>query len=673
MDLISIINKEYKIITEFEWKKANFSFNSREGAFFVLDLNESIIGMITQDGEKNELAPVGVAAIDQINELECYLEEFPVWIVKDNKNKILGWFKYEDAYKIYSTKLQSKVNHLKKVLTALPCQLIVIDRKARISYVSNEFLTGRKLTYNQVVGKKIDDVLGEHSLKNMLNNKTKTKVKFADQNGSYIQSNVCESNSIIGAVQIFFSNNDLKQLSLSVDSYNDLEADLKAVFDSSFDVIYVSDGNGVTLKVSSACEELWGLKADTIIGKSVFELEESGIYTPSITRLVLETKEKVQAVQTTRTGRRLVVVGTPIKDIAGEIIRVINTSRDITEENRLELELKNIKMLMEGYKRELEQLRHKNISDNKFIFKSEAMHHVVGLASKVAEVDSTVLITGESGVGKEVLASYIHTNSRRSDKPFIKINCGAIPSALLESELFGYEKGAFTGAAKEGKLGIFELANKGTLFLDEIGEIPLSLQVKLLRVLQENELIRVGGTKPVKIDIRIIAATNKDLEQEMKKGNFREDLYYRLNVVPIHIPSLRKRKEDILPLTLFFLKQYNEKYHKNKTISHEVIESFQNYSWAGNIRELQNIIERLVVLTDSDHIDTSNLPSIFRRHNVGEAITINRIIPLKQAMSLVEKQLIAMAKEKYSTTTKIAEVLGVDQSTISRKINKMEP
>ncbi len=298
---------------------------------------------------------------------------------------------------------------------------------------------------------------------------------------------------------------------------------------------------------------------------------------------------------------------------------------------------------------------------------------MIGLASKVAEVDSTVLITGESGVGKEVLASYIHANSKRSDKPFIKINCGAIPVTLLESEFFGYEKGAFTGASKEGKTGIFELAHNGTLFLDEIGEIPLPLQVKLLRVLQENEFLRVGGTKLIKVNVRIIGATNKDLEQEIKKGNFREDLFYRLNVVPIHIPSLRKRKEDILPLTLFFLKQFNEKYHKNKSISHEVIESFQNYNWAGNIRELQNIIERLVVLADSDHIDIADLPSIFRRHNVSEAITIHKIMPLKQAISFVEKQLITMAKEKYSTTSKIAEVLGVDQSTISRKINKIEP
>ena len=206
---------------------------------------------------------------------------------------------------------------------------------------------------------------------------------------------------------------------------------------------------------------------------------------------------------------------------------------------------------------------------------------------QVSETDIAVIITGESGVGKEVLANYIHSVSSRRDKPYIKVNCGAIPPTLMESELFGYEKGAFTGAEKGGKPGIFELANNGTLFLDEIGEIPITLQPKFLRVLQENEFMRVGGTKPISVDVRVIAATNRDLLKEVELGNFRKDLYYRLNVVDIQIPPLRERRDDILPLSLSFLDKYNKKYRMDKSFSPEVMDVFMASKWDGNIRELQ--------------------------------------------------------------------------------------
>jgi PAS domain S-box-containing protein len=456
--------------------------------------------------------------------------------------------------------------------------------------------------------------------------------------------------------------------------YRDMSADLKAIFELSYDVLYVSDHKGNTLRVSSACEKLWGKKAHELVGRNVRDLEKLGVYSPSITRLVLETGEKVSTIQTTSTGKRLMVVGTPIKNEQGEIIRVVNASKDITEISQLKNKIEEMKKLIEGYKQELKELRQETEKENKIIFQSRKMAQVLDLAKRVAEVDSTILILGESGSGKEVIANFIHQKSLRKDKPFIKINCGAIPDNLLESELFGYSKGAFTGASREGKMGLFELANQGTLFLDEIGEMPINLQVKLLRVIQEQEITRIGGIKPIKVNVRIITATNKNLEEEVKKGAFREDLFYRINVIPIQIPPIRERKEDILALTLHFIDIYNHKYIDSKTFSPALLETLCNYDWPGNVRELQNMVERLMVISDEPDITERFLPESIKnsKNQPPSKVKVYDVMPLKECVELVEHQLLHMAKERYHTTVKIAEALGVNQSTISRKLNKLE-
>ncbi len=484
----------------------------------------------------------------------------------------------------------------------------------------------------------------------------------------------CSNGELVGASFLFNEETYYEVFLKKLDSYKNLNRDLKAIFDISYDVIYVSDQHGVTLRVSSACQKLWGKRAEELIGKSVYELERMGIYNPSVTRKVLEEKETVSLIQSTRTGRRLMVVGTPIKDEHGEIIRVVNASRDITAVDRLQSKLDETKQLMEGYKKELEQLRNKTLVNDKIIYQSVEMEKVIALVHRVKDVESTVLIYGETGVGKEVVANLIHQSSNRSENPFITINCGAIPENLLESELFGYEKGAFTGAMNR-KRGLFELANEGTLFLDEIGEMPLNLQTKLLRVLQERTFVRVGGTEQVKINIRLITATNSNLYEEVKRGNFREDLYYRLNVIPINIPPLRERKEDILSLIQYFLQFFNEKYRLTKTISNQAIELLQQYQWPGNVRELKNIIERLIVLTERDQISETDLDAllfpIWNEHQSKDDVIINEIIPLKQCIEKAESQLLKLAKEKYHHTTEMAKALEVNQSTISRKLRKL--
>ena len=452
---------------------------------------------------------------------------------------------------------------------------------------------------------------------------------------------------------------------------DELNRDMQAIFEASFDVLFVANGDGLTLRVSSACEKLWGLKAEDLVGKSVYELEEKRIFYPSVTRLVIEGKEKVSILQTTKTGRKLLAVGIPIKDEMGNVIRVVNGSRDVTEWERLQEELEETKKMIHHYK---EQFLEGDVEEG-IVYQSPQMKQVFHYADKVAEVDSTILISGESGVGKEVVAKYIHQKSPRKNHPFIKINCGSIPESLIESELFGYENGAFTGALKHGKVGLIEAANNGTLFLDEIGDLPFHLQVKLLRVLQEKELTRVGGTRTIKINIRIAAATNKNLNEEVKKGNFREDLYYRLNVIPLEIPSLRERKDDIPLLIQYYGEQFSKQYMKKKTFSSNTIELFKQYPWPGNIRELKNIVERLIVLTDHSVIQNDDLPSSLRQPDSVarpcSPVEVHQVIPLKTARTLLEKKLIDLASKNHTTTMDLAKVLEVNQSTVSRMLKKL--
>ncbi|MFC4769470.1 sigma 54-interacting transcriptional regulator [Effusibacillus consociatus] len=671
MEITGFLKKEYKILSEADWEN-DLSLNQylERGIVLVCDSEERIIGVVSQE---NQIVPVGIASLQMIQSEEGEWDVHPIWIVINHDQRILGWIERENLYKYFYHTLKRKKDHYETVLMSLPHGITVIDSEATICFMNQEELKTQGVSQLEMLGRHIRDVDPASSLEQLLScHEKKTIVKITDdKKGIYTQTNILDKGVPIGAIQVYWEAEEIEKIAMGLEAYTNLAQDLKAVFETSYDVIYVSDGEGMTLRVSSASEKLWGYKPEELVGKTVHELEKQGVFKPSITRLVLERKEKVQTIQTTKTGRRLMVVGTPIKNGEGNIIRVINTSRDITHESRLQLELEDIKSLMEGYKRELEQLRQLAMKNDQLVFKSESMRNVIALAGKVAEVDSTVLILGESGVGKEVLASYIHQNSQRKDKPFIKVNCGAIPENLLESELFGYEKGAFTGASKHGKMGLFEAANEGTLFLDEIGEIPLSLQVKLLRVLQEKEVVRLGGTKPVRVNVRIIAATNRNLEEEVKRGLFREDLYYRLNVVPIRIPSLRERREDILPLVLHFIEKFNNVHHSNKSFSIEAMELLQTYKWPGNVRELQNIIERLVVLTDQKLIEVHHLPEAIMNGQSGStAVSITNIMPLQDAIDLLERQLLAMAKERYGTTTKIAEALGVNQSTVSRKISK---
>ncbi|SFG37816.1 PAS domain S-box-containing protein [Desulfotomaculum arcticum] len=469
--------------------------------------------------------------------------------------------------------------------------------------------------------------------------------------------------------------NDILNSLHNADSNKQLTDELNAIIEYSFDGIYVTDGQGNTLRVNKAHERTTGIKAGEVIGKNMARLVREGYYDQSVTLLVLEKKEPMTIIQEIRkTGKIVLVTGTPIFDENGEVFRVVTNVRDITELNQLKQQLEEAQLLTRHYETQLNRYKIKYGAEHQLIFKSNQMEAVVDLVMRLAQVDTTVLIQGESGVGKELVAELIHRHSHRKDGPFIRINCGAIPEELMESELFGYESGAFTGAKKGGKPGHFEIARNGTIFLDEIGDMPLNLQVKLLRVLQSREIMRVGGIKAVKIDVRIIAATNRNLEKMVQEEKFREDLYYRLNVVPVNVPPLRKRKEDLPPLVAHFMEKYNQRYDMNKRISPRVMELFMHYDWPGNVRELQNLLERVIVITPGEMITAKSLPINLQEPAAGtmrpKIAGGDVLVPLNEAVENLERELITRAFAEFGTTRRVARALGISQPSVVRKAAK---
>lgn len=388
------------------------------------------------------------------------------------------------------------------------------------------------------------------------------------------------------------ANEDLLSLTSEFKDFIKKFIDFKLIIDNFPDEIYISDGAGTTLYANPAYEKSSGILLKEIVGRNISDLEKTGHYFKNpIIPLVIERKETVTSVAyIIKKDKKVFLTGVPVfNKHTRELEYVISFDHDSQYFEKLETQLSKLRDEKEKDYAELTYHRQKQMENGGIYYSDDIMAQIFEMTRNIAQTDVTVLITGESGTGKELVADEIYRNSKRNDKQFIKVNCAAIPAELLESELFGYESGSFTGAKKEGKIGMFELANNGTILLDEIGDMSLPLQTKLLRVIQQREITRVGGTKAIPLDIRIIAATNKNLLKEKNNGNFREDLYYRLNVVPIELPPLRNRKEDIGILTKEFLKNYNSKYGKNVLLDEHVIALFETYPWPGNIRELENL------------------------------------------------------------------------------------
>jgi PAS domain S-box-containing protein len=407
--------------------------------------------------------------------------------------------------------------------------------------------------------------------------------------------------------------------------------------------VYVVDGSGKTLYVNQTYEDMSLLPRKELIGKRMDELVKQKYFNASASLIVLKTKKPAITTFTTKTNRKLLSHGKPIFNKNQDLILVINTVYDISSFDNY-MNLINIG----DYKDEI-------------IARSSQMVSIINFASKLTNVDSTVLITGESGVGKEILARLIHSLSVRKNKPFIKINCAAIPENLIETELFGYEGGSFTSSNPKGKKGIFEAADQGTIFLDEIGELPLNVQAKLLQVLQDKQFTKVGAIRPTIVDVRIIAATNRNIEEMVTNKTFREDLYYRLNVISIYIPPLRERPDDIEPLTEYIVGKINAKYKLNKQFSKDLIDFIKTLQWKGNIRELENTIEKLIIFTEGNYIAKEDYMFIFG--NKHGSTLISDIFDC-------EKEKLKSVMATCKNIQELAKKMGVSRSTAIRKLKR---
>ena len=453
-----------------------------------------------------------------------------------------------------------------------------------------------------------------------------------------------------------------------------LARELDAIIQSSSDGLFVCDGSGRIIHMNPASARINHASPEKVVGRDYLDAARDGyVILPSAALEALKKREAVSLLQKNRYGLKLISTATPVFDDEGNVIRVVVSERDITEIDRLQKELEEQQAIGDRFRHQVLELQQEYLDSQPVIARSPAMIKALNQTLKLSEVDSTVLLLGESGVGKGLIADLIHRHSRRAQHPLIKINCGAIPESLIEAELFGYEKGAFTGASPGGKPGQFELANEGILFLDEIAELPLSAQVKLLRFLEDGQITRLGSTEQRKVDVRVLAATHRDLEEMVEQGTFRLDLYYRLNVIPIHVPAVRERRDCLVPLIRHYIDYFAAINKIPKRLTRATLDALAGYAYPGNVRELMNICERLVVMSETELIDVAELPAQVvgsSQPGMPEDMEWPDSISLQEALETVERNLLARARDRYRNQAGIAAALGVNQSTIARKLKR---
>jgi len=548
--------------------------------------------------------------------------------------------------------------------------VITVDARNRVTHLNRGAQKILGISPLEVTGRLISDFIDNDKLLAML-----------DRHGSISEGPVCLKGRDLWASLVPLCRDHGGMLLVLVPELREAEWDhealkeeLSSLLENSYDGIVMADKECIR-EVNASFGRITGLPPSSLINKKFKELDTERhvclAAVQEVIRLTRYHKRTITLQRTIRTGNKIFLTCNPVLDRHGHVDRVLVNVRDITELKNLEDQIKRLS----GFRRDREAFANQPDALTDIVAESPAMQLLLQVVLRVSQVNSTVLLTGESGVGKDVIANLLHRLSPRSEKPFISVNCGAVPENLLESEFFGYEKGAFTSASRLGKPGLFEQANGGTFFLDEIGELPLNLQVKLLKVIQDQHCRRLGGQRNIKLDIRFIAATNRDMRQMVSEGKFREDLFYRLYVVPIAIAPLRERREDILPLALMFLKELiSDKYDVNRTLSHDLMTILESYDWPGNVRELQNVIERMVVTADSEVLQPRHLPhSVYQKAaQKGLGIWPGGSLNLRKARDDLERQLIEKALSKAGNTRKAAKLLGVDHSTVVRKAQKLD-
>lgn len=582
--------------------------------------------------------------------------------IKNENEYITGILTRNEYLLAYTKAAQTKLSYYDAIFDSTHNGILSIDSLGEITSINPPAVKMANTSKEEAIGKFLSEVVLPTGLLEVLRTGKGHTEKYQAGNRMYIsnRSPIIQDDEIVGAVGVFQDISEIEFVSNELQSVKKIVNELNAIIDNSSDGICVVDHEYEIQRMNSCFKKMvLSSNNKTNLPKQIIDL---------VNGVAKSDKEDSVLYRNVDTNNSLIITCTPIKDFELELERFVIHVKDMTEMEMLRDELEKAKRILSDYNLQ---------NDEGFIYRSHSMKQLVNMVHQVAKTDATVLLTGESGVGKGEVANLIKLQSQRRDQPFIQVNCAAIPETLIESELFGYEAGAFTGASSKGKKGYFEQADNGTIFLDEVGELPPSLQVKLLSVLQDGQVTRLGSEKPTQINVRIIAATNRNLEKMIESGRFREDLYYRLNVVPLLIPPLRNRIEDIPVLVQHFSEVFSKQYNKKLIYKEDAIKALMQYEWPGNVRELVNIIERSAIISTKDKIGADEIYQLINLTNNNnnlhnDIVSIDEIIPLRDAIYLLEKQLILKTIEQEKTYRKAAKLLGVNVSTISRKMKQIE-
>lgn len=556
-----------------------------------------------------------------------------------------------------------------QLIESIPNGVVVVNEDNYIILFNQAAEKMIGIPRHQVIGKKASEVIEGSKLHEVLKTGRpldQEKQKIGNTTIITNRTPILVENNITGAVAIFQDISGIERLSNELDSVKEIKERFGNILEFVNDGICMVNEHGNISYTNPEFERIWNVSREEILGKNVGDVLPNS----PIQMAVESGKKQLGVITRKEEGSRVISHASPV--LINEMFKgVVSISHEETQLQQMLKKLNEAEEKLQYFKEELDRKQKIHEAFEIIIGRSGILMDVLHIASKAAKASSTVLIHGESGTGKELLARSIAAASTRKDKPFIRLNCAAIPENLLESELFGHMKGAFTGAIHD-RMGKFQLADGGTIFLDEIGDISKEMQVKLLRVLQERELDKVGGTQPIKVDVRVIAATNRNLERMVKEGMFREDLYYRLNVIPITLPPLRERKGDIPILVEHFVEKVCKREERMiKKVSHEMLEHLENYSWPGNIRELENIIERAIALNDGDVLKEDCLPSYIQSKVKARPMeVVNLVNGELMTLEEYEKGIVRMALEKYKSFNKAGKALGVTHRTIALKAKK---
>lgn len=582
--------------------------------------------------------------------------------VIDQSGNITGFLTRDQYLTAYTKGTQVKLSYYDAIFDSAHNGILSIDSLGKITSINPPAVRMANTIKEQAIGKFLTDIVLPTGLLEVVRTGKGHTEKYQAGNRMYIsnRSPIIQDGKVVGAVGVFQDISEIDFVSNELKSVKEIVNELNVIINHSSDGICVLNHEYSIKRMNDQFKKMIQIQSEKC------ELPEPILNL--IQRVAKDNEENSLLYKDSETNNSLIVTCTPVVDHQSNLERIVIHVKDMTEMEKLRDALEEARQMLSDY----------NLQNvNGFIYRSESMDRLMKMVTLVAKTDATVLLTGESGVGKGEVANLIKSKSLRRNQPFIKVNCAAIPASLIESELFGYEPGAFTGASPKGKRGYFEQANKGTIFLDEIGELSLNLQVKLLSVLQDGEITRVGAENTQKVNVRVITATNRNLTEMVKNGEFREDLYYRLNVMPLLIPPLRDRLEDIPVLVEHYSEAFSKQYNKQMHFTDDAIKALMKYKWPGNVRELVNIIERSFIISNTDRIDENDVFQLFNltqgEHTASKSvITVHDIVPLKKAVNLLEKKLIMKALDEAKTYRKVAELLEVNVSTISRKMKHIE-